>query len=164
MMHMSDREPTRSNPSADSGGCSVSATGRVTVIEVAPRSASLDRLRRILSDRLTGHVGGDRLQMFLVAVSEAVTNAIEAHRHRRIDAAVRVTIDHPRGLLTVEDHGAGPEPASLVALDPSQPAPTPDERRGRGLLIMRSICPDLDITRSAAGLRVTLPFPAPTDP
>lgn len=142
----------------------MSVTGDTTVIAVEPRPSSLDRLRRILTERLSHHLGTERLQMFLVAVSEAVTNAIEAHRRRRIDAAVTVTIDRPRGLLTVEDQGGGMDPGGSASLDPRGAPPSPDQQRGRGLLIMRSICPDLHIARSRTGLRVTLPIRATIDP
>lgn len=126
----------------------------VTALRADP--VVLADLRRQIDEHVGPELGDQDLAMFQVAVTEAVTNAIEAHRRSGSDESIVVTIDPPARLVTVEDHGGG---LAVDAGASTDDPPPPEAFRGRGLLIMRSICPDLVVVDTPGGSRVELPFP-----
>jgi anti-sigma regulatory factor (Ser/Thr protein kinase) len=104
------------------------------------RVAPQPHASRIVRDRVSKFalkhgVGDDDLAHFLIALGEALANAIE---HARADEPVEieVRIGADRILATVQDSGIG-FPAEVIA---RAKFPGSDSERGRGLPIMRSCC------------------------
>ncbi len=119
-----------------------------------PDTAELAALRVWLEDRLAPASDSTDRQLLLIAVTEAVTNAIEAHRRAETEQAIRVELDTVNGLVVVEDRGGGVDPAEIGDRTP----PPATAGRGRGLLIIGSICPDARLIETESGTRVELPF------
>ena len=112
--------------------------------------SSLASSRRDLTD--------DRVDDLKVAVSEACTNAIEAHHSADSDDSVLVRCVEleDRIEIEVEDRGSGFDPESL----PEHPPVTDPERlnfeRGLGIPLIRTLVDDVHIDSSGDGTRVTL--------
>lgn len=121
---------------------------------IVPKTSELARVRRWITAEIGELLSADRLQLLLVAVSEAVTNAIEGHHRASSTEPVIVAIDRDGGQVSVEDHAGGfdTDPDDLEAAVPQQ-------LRGRGLMLMKSICPDLSIRPTKHGTLIVLPFP-----
>ncbi|MDP9402266.1 MAG: ATP-binding protein [Actinomycetota bacterium] len=112
--------------------------------------SSLASSRRTLAD--------DRIDDLKLAVSEACTNAIEAHVD--VDVSERVLLrwseadDHLQ--VQVEDRGPGFDPRSL----PSHPPVTDPERlnfeRGLGIPLIRSLVDRVEFDPSDAGTSVRI--------
>ncbi len=92
-----------------------------------------------------------RIADLLLAVDEACTNAVE-HGHRGDGGPVSVTgrVEGDRLHIVVTDHGRWkPQDAE------------PDQRRGRGMAIIRAIVPDVEIRTGDTGtvveMRVRIP-------
>jgi serine/threonine-protein kinase RsbW len=100
----------------------------------------------------------DRIDDLKLAVSEACTNAIEAHG--AIDVQERVTVrceeSDDRLEVLVEDRGAGFDPTSL----PEHPPVTDPDRlnfeRGLGIPLIRSLVDEVNFETSDAGTAVRL--------
>jgi serine/threonine-protein kinase RsbW len=100
----------------------------------------------------------DRIDDLKLAVSEACTNAIEAHG--AIDVQERVTVrceeSDDRLEVLVEDHGAGFDPTTL----PEHPPVTDPERlnfeRGLGIPLIRSLVDEVNFETSDEGTAVRL--------
>ena len=131
------------------------AGSTVRSFDVSPDFDALAPLRRGLAAELPTAIQPDGLDLFLVAVTEAVTNAIEAHQRHRMTEPVVVTVDPTERKVAVEDRAGGIDPAAL------EPVPVPPSSgRGRGLVIMRGICPEMAVERTQDGTRIVLPFPS----
>ncbi|HUR17548.1 MAG TPA: ATP-binding protein [Acidimicrobiales bacterium] len=112
--------------------------------------SSLASSRRTLAD--------DRIDDLKLAVSEACTNAIEAHAD--VDASERVLLrwseadDHLQ--VQVEDHGPGFDPRSL----PTHPPVTDPERlnfeRGLGIPLIRSLVDKVEFNPAEPGTSVRI--------
>jgi serine/threonine-protein kinase RsbW len=100
----------------------------------------------------------DRIDDLKLAVSEACTNAIEAHG--AIDVQERVTVrceeSDDRLEVLVEDRGAGFDPSTL----PEHPPVTDPDRlnfeRGLGIPLIRSLVDEVKFETSEAGTAVRL--------
>ena len=132
-----------------------SARPAVRSFEVSPDFAALAPLRRSLATELPAVIQPAERDLLLVAVTEAVTNAIEAHQRHRVAEPVVVTVDPTQRTVTVDDCGGGIDPGAFVPVAPPRSA-----ARGRGLTIMRGICPDMSVERTPTGTRIVLPFPS----
>lgn len=151
---MASKEPSSPEPALDRGPHPANAdasTARLVPLD----TAALAPLRSWLDERLDPGLSLDRRQLFLVAVTEAVTNAMEAHQRAGVGHPIEVLVSADARLVTVEDHGGGLD-RDLTG-EPEVPAPA--ALRGRGLLIIRRICPDARFERTDSGSRVELPFP-----
>lgn len=112
--------------------------------------SSLASARRALAD--------DRVDDLKLAVSEACTNAIEAHADAVVDE--RVTLRWSEGddrlQVQVEDRGQGFDPENL----PEHPPVTDPERldfeRGLGIPLIRTLVDEVEFDPSAAGTSVRL--------
>ncbi|MFK7918485.1 MAG: SpoIIE family protein phosphatase [Ilumatobacter sp.] len=114
---------------------------------------SLARIRRLAEPFGTGDP--DRDSLFLTAVTEIATNAIEAHHAAQVSAGIDVDVDHTERTITIIDQGPGFDAGHQLR----RPRPTSRENRGRGIRIARFICPSLTIQSSPTGTRVVLPAP-----
>lgn len=100
----------------------------------------------------------DRVDDLRVAVSEAVTNAVEAHRLAGTDSHVEVRCftDGHRVEVTVRDRGPGFDPDSV------EPAPDAEDPRrllfesGLGLPLMKRLVDRTDIQSDTDGTLVRL--------
>jgi anti-sigma regulatory factor (Ser/Thr protein kinase) len=105
------------------------------------RVAPQPHASRIVRDRVSKFalehgVGDEDLAHFLIALGEALANAIE---HARADGPVEieVRVGCDRILATVQDSGIGFPADDVIA---KAQFPGSDSERGRGLPIMRSCC------------------------
>ncbi|MGH9164659.1 MAG: ATP-binding protein [Acidimicrobiales bacterium] len=112
--------------------------------------SSLASSRRSLAD--------DRIDDLKLAVSEACTNAIEAHAGLQIDERVllRWSEGDYRLEVAVEDHGQGFDPTAL----PEHPPVTDPERlnfeRGLGIPLIRTLVDEVDFAPSGGGTSVRM--------
>ncbi|MDQ4097751.1 MAG: ATP-binding protein, partial [Actinomycetota bacterium] len=92
------------------------------------------------------------------AVSEACTNAIEAHDSIATNERVLLRCwSDDRGLrVSVEDRGPGFDPSTL----PDHPPPTDPDRlkfeRGLGIPLIRALVDEVEISSSTSGTEVRL--------
>jgi serine/threonine-protein kinase RsbW len=100
----------------------------------------------------------DRIDDLKLAVSEACTNAIEAHGAIDVDERVTVRCEESDDRLDVlvEDRGAGFDPSTL----PEHPPVTDPERlnfeRGLGIPLIRSLVDEVAFETSGEGTAVRL--------
>lgn len=112
--------------------------------------SSLASSRRDLTD--------DRVDDLKVAVSEACTNAIEAHHSADTNDSVVIRCNEldDRIEIEIEDRGSGFDPESL----PEHPPVTDPERlnfeRGLGIPLIKTLVDDVRISSSGAGTCVTM--------
>ena len=112
--------------------------------------SSLASARRVLAD--------DRIDDLKLAVSEACTNAIEAHGAAALDdrIVVRCQESDDRLEVSVEDRGEGFDPKSL----PEHPPVTDPQRlnfeRGLGIPLIRTLVDEVEFEPSDAGTSVRL--------
>jgi serine/threonine-protein kinase RsbW len=112
--------------------------------------ASLASARRALAD--------DRIDDLKLAVSEACTNAIEAHGAADTEEHVRIRVweGEERLEVAVEDRGAGFDPETL----PAHPPVTDPERlnfeRGLGIPLIRTLVDDVEFVTSSGGTSVRM--------
>lgn len=112
--------------------------------------ASLATARRALAD--------ERIDDLKLAVSEACTNAIEAHGAAESHEHVRIRVweGEERLEVAIDDRGGGFDPATL----PPHPPVTDPERlnfeRGLGIPLIRSLVDDVEFVTSTDGTSVRL--------
>ena len=112
--------------------------------------SSMASSRRALSE--------DRIDDLKVAVSEACTNAIEAHGAAATDDRVvlRCAEQGDRLEVMIEDRGGGFDPSAL----PVHPPVTDPERlnfdRGLGIPLIRTLVDDVSFSSSQAGTSVLM--------
>lgn len=101
----------------------------------------------------------ERVDDLRIAVSEACTNAVEAHQAEEVDERVVLRCLLAPGALEVriEDSGPGFDPAALPTGFPSS---DPDHRleteRGWGLQLMQALVDDVDFSTTNLGTAVRL--------
>lgn len=166
---MNDPTIDSNRPAPSQGYLSVESRNGMVIMAVRCDMASLRHLRREIDERLASFLEPARRSELLVAVNEAATNAIESQQRNDVSVPIIVTIDPPNEVVIVDDH-AGPlqEGAAHPAfrLDrvggdvvlPEQALPEPSTQRGRGLHIMRTICPGVRIVSTDVGCSVELPW------
>lgn len=121
--------------------------------------SSLASTRRDLTD--------DRVDDLKVAVSEACTNAIEAHHSSDSEdnVVIRCAELGDRIEIEIEDRGSGFDPDTLP---PHPPVTDPDRlnfERGLGLPLIKTLVDDLVIDSSGYGTKVTMSMRClPVDP
>ena len=119
--------------------------GKDLALALPARPASLASMRRALAQWLRlGGAAEDEVYEVLVACGEACANTV-AHAHPAVSDApfdVRATRDGAEVEITVTDTGRWRPPG--------------DDRRGRGLTLMRELMDDVDIEPGPNGTRVTL--------
>jgi serine/threonine-protein kinase RsbW len=134
--------------------------GAVVELEIPARAEFVALARLVVSSFASTSFGleDDRIDDLKIAVSEACTNAIEAHDAAETDERVFIRCDDNEGHLEVriEDRGRGFDPETL----PEHPPVTDPTRlkfeRGLGIPLIRSLVDDLDITSSDEGTKVRI--------
>lgn len=130
-------------------------SSRVVVLEIPPRHDYLAVARRFVAAaaNIEARLEAEQVSNLQVAVSEACTNAINAHEAAGVsDAiAIRCAVDAARVEVVISDHGGGFDPAAVVPLpEPSDPRRL-DFESGLGIRLMRALTDRLEINSSSWG-------------
>lgn len=129
-------------------------------IEIPPTFEHLAMVRSVLSTALEAEpvLKEERLQDLRLAVSEATTNAIEAHNRSGTQAAVgiRITVSDTKVTVRVTDQGGGFDPSKLKKHPPVTDPERLEYERGLGVTLMRRLTDDCTITATKNGTTVTL--------
>jgi serine/threonine-protein kinase RsbW len=132
----------------------------VVRLEIPARAEFVALARLVVSAMASSDVDlpDERVDDLKLAVSEACTNAIEAHGAADTPERVRLSYwTDDRGLeVSVEDRGAGFDPAAL----PDHPPVTDPARlkfeRGLGIPLIRALVDEVEISSSGQGTAVRL--------
>jgi serine/threonine-protein kinase RsbW len=134
--------------------------GGVVELEIPARPEYLSLARLVVAAAASIDVAmkDERIEDLRVAVSEATTNAIEAHT--TLDGGDRIVIRcnlaDDRVEVEIEDQGLGFEPSEVAALpDMTDPARL-DIEGGFGLPLMRVLADEAEIRSSPEGTAVKL--------
>ncbi len=132
----------------------------VVALEIPARAEFVALARLVVSAMAATDIqlADERVDDLKLAVSEACTNAIEAHG--AIETAERVRLScraDDRGLeVSIEDRGSGFDPTRL----PDHPPVTDPDRlkfeRGLGIPLIRALVDEVEITSSHGGTAVRL--------
>jgi len=129
-------------------------------IEIPPAFEHLAMVRSVLSTALEAEpvLKEERLQDLRLAVSEATTNAIEAHKKKSVEAAVgvRITVTDKKVTVKIIDQGGGFDPTKLKKHPPVTDPERLEYERGLGVTLMRRLTDDCSITPTKLGTTVTL--------
>ena len=100
----------------------------------------------------------ERLDNLRLAVSEACTNAIEAHRNGQNEDRVHIRCDLNDERIEVEvvDRGNGFDPDDIEALPDVEDPRRLDHENGLGLMMMRHFTDEAEIRSSTNGTAVRL--------
>lgn len=114
-----------------------------------------DTVRR---DATSAGLPRHRVDDLVVAVSEACTNAMEAHLRAGTTAPIDVTCSVTGSVFEVQvgDHGDGFEPTSLRRRPPMPDPHHLDVERGWGIELMRQLVDDLVFDVTGHGMCVRL--------
>ena len=129
-------------------------------IEIPPTFDHLAMVRSVLSHALSAErvLKDERIHDLRLAVSEATTNAIEAHADADTaeSVKVRVSVDDDAVRVVIVDKGAGFDPAILK---PHPPVTDPERlefERGLGVTLMKRLTDECIIDSTKKGTTVTL--------
>ncbi len=137
----------------------------VLSLEIPPRAEFVAVARLVVSTAAKSRraLADDRVADLTLALSEACTNAIEAHdaKDEADRVSVRVDEDDDRLVVTVADQGPG---FDLMEL-PTHPAVTDPDRlnfeRGLGIPIIRNLVDEVTFTSNDGGTTVTMVLRCP---
>ena len=142
-------------------------TGREIVLEIPAKPEYLQMVRAVVAAAASvdADLESERVHDLRLAVSEATTNAIEAHAQmgssERI--TIRLEIDDERIAVEVRDHGDGFDPDNTPELpDPEDPARLLHEN-GLGVRLMRYLADETEILSGDDGTRVRMIVYVPAD-
>ncbi|HZQ28096.1 MAG TPA: ATP-binding protein [Acidimicrobiales bacterium] len=132
----------------------------VIELEIPARAEYVGLVRLVVSSLASGRraLAEERIDDLKLAVSEACTNAIEAHHD--VDADERVLVRcaeaDDRLVVSIRDKGPGFDPDSL----PEHPPVTDPDRlnfeRGLGIPLIRTLVDEVSFDSSSAGTSVRL--------
>jgi serine/threonine-protein kinase RsbW len=135
-------------------------SGELMRLEIPAQPAFVGVVRSVVA-AVAGAIDGiddDRLEDLRVAVSEACTNAVEAHRRESLDDRVIVTctladarlevrIEDSSNEFDISDVPAAPGPDSL---------PSVSSERGWSIQLIQALVDDVTFRQTAAGTAVDL--------
>lgn len=130
-----------------------SDSGRASAfsLEVEPDAENV-RTARLFAASIARHFGVDveRVEDLKVAVSEAVTNSVKAHRSAGIADPIRVAATvRDEGLqFSVIDAGSGFD-LDAVPTDSTSTPPSGLYRGSLGLTLIKTLFPDVEISRNS---------------
>ena len=127
-------------------------------IPARPEYLSLTRQVVIAAVGLVETLGPERLADLGVAVSEATTNAVEAHAERGSDdrIVVRCDLDGDHIVVEVRDRGGGFDPTTAAQAPPADAADRLAWEHGLGLSLMQELTDEARIVPTAQGTEVRL--------
>lgn len=135
----------------------------MAVVELAipARPAYLSLVRLIVDaavGSLTPDLGGARLDDLKLAVTEACSNAIEAHEHAHSDASVVVRCHMDDSTVTVEidDSGDGFDPTRVTDIPAATDPGRLSHESGLGIPLMRTLADKLSFASASSGTTVRL--------
>lgn len=138
----------------------LTTTGELVRLEIPAQPAFVGVARSVVAAVASALEGldDDRLEDLRVAVSEAVTNAVEAHRRDAIDDKVIVTCTSTEDALEVriEDSGSGFDPSLLPAAPEPGAPPTASSERGWGVQLIQALVDDVSFRQTGEGTAVDL--------
>jgi len=129
-------------------------------LEIPARPEYIALVRLVVSSLASGRrvLADERIDDLKLAVSEACTNAIEAHGALDTEERVRVRCQDgdDRFEVSIDDRGEGFDPASL----PEHPPVTDPERlnfeRGLGIPLIRTLVDEVRFDSGDGGTSVTM--------
>jgi serine/threonine-protein kinase RsbW len=127
-------------------------------IPAGPEFVALARLVVSAMASAETQLSDDRVDDLKIAVSEACTNAIEAHDASETDERVLVSCwaDHERLEVCIEDRGSGFDVSNL----PEHPPLTDPERlkfeRGLGIPLIRALVDEVEFSSTGEGTAVRM--------
>ena len=127
-------------------------------IPARPEYLSLVRSLVVEAADMDTNLSRERVEDFKVAVSEATTNAIEAHARACRDESIRIRcmITEDRIEFHITDRGFGFYPDQIQVLpEPDDPSRLNFER-GLGIYLMRVLSDDVEINSGPDGTQVCL--------
>ena len=131
-------------------------------IEIPPRPdyVSLVRVVVAAAAELESGLESPRVDDLRVAVSEATTNAIQAHNRSGCTRPVKVRCRCSDGavVVTVRDEGPGFDVDALLETAPLESPVRPGRESGMGISIMRALADTSNIDSSPDGTEVHLAF------
>jgi serine/threonine-protein kinase RsbW len=103
-------------------------------------------------------LGTERIDDLRLAVSEATTNAIEAHATLGSDERITIRCDLAKDRIEVEvqDHGVGFDPKAVDATGPVDDPRRIDNEGGFGIPLMRVLADEMKIRSLEDGTAVRL--------
>ena len=142
-----------------------SVTGRGIEIEIPPRPdyVSLVRVVVAAAAELEPGLEPPRIDDLRVAVSEATTNAIQAHIRSGCTRPVRVSCQRSAGHVSVvvRDEGPGFDAGALLETPPAESPVRLGRESGMGISIMRALADKSSIDSGPQGTEVRLRFEQP---
>ena len=134
--------------------------GEAVELEIPARPEYIALVRLVVSSLATGRrvLADERVDDLKLAVSEACTNAIEAHGAVDIDERVRVRCleGEDRFEVSIDDRGEGFDPTDL----PEHPPVTDPERlnfeRGLGIPLIRTLVDEVAFDSGDGGTSVKM--------
>lgn len=136
--------------------------GQVVEFEIPARADFLDVARMVVTTAASIEPAfrDDRISDLRLAVSEACTNAIEAHASHAPDADERIVIRcdlaEDRVEVQVHDQGGGFDPADLGELPAVEDPSRLDHERGLGISLMRTVTDETEFRAEPGGTAVRL--------
>ena len=133
--------------------------GELVRLEVPAQPAFVGVARSVVAAVASAIDGidDDRLEDLRVAVSEACTNAVEAHRRDAVDdrVIVRCSTTDDELQICIEDQGGGFDPSEV----PEPPGPGEDptsSERGWGIQLIQALVDEVTFRQTDAGTAVDL--------
>ena len=130
------------------------------VIEIPARTEFVSFVRVVLTGAAEIEPGMDseRIEDLRVAVSEATTNAVEAHLNAGCEQRVRVegSLADDEVVVAVRDEGPGFDPDDLPELPPPESPERLLYESGLGIPLMRVLADESEIRSGAGGTDVRL--------
>ena len=137
-------------------------TGTEDFVLDIPSDPEHVRTARLFAAAVARHfsIDEERVEDLKVAISEACTNAITAHRSAAIEDPVRVIAvpEANRIRFNVVDTGAGFDPQTALSQHQEYTPPAGIFEGSLGLALIRSLFPGMEITRNDdRGMTVSIP-------
>jgi serine/threonine-protein kinase RsbW len=128
-------------------------------LEIPAQPAFVGVARTVVTAVVTGvrGIAEERLEDLRIAVSEATTNAVEAHQADggRQKVVLRCLLDEALLEVRIEDSGGGLSPGDLDERDPGDPEALAAER-GWGIQLIRALVDDVAFDSNGDGTAVRL--------